>query len=97
MATTCDVSFDEMAVALSYVSLGCVAAAPVAASTARALPAAPVAAATKAKKETSAADDDDVRCQATTLVVFVMDSTMLSAAAVADCVLPCRALLVMPL
>lgn len=52
MATTCDISFDEMAVALSYISLGSGAAAAPAASTARALPAAP------AKKAEAPADDD---------------------------------------
>lgn len=53
MAATCDVSFDEMAVALSYISLGSGASAP--ASSARGLPAAP------AKKDEKPAADDDVR------------------------------------
>lgn len=56
MAATCDVSFDEMAVALSYISLGGAAAAP--ASSARGLPSlAPVKKDKPAKK---AAEDDDV-------------------------------------
>lgn len=59
MATTCDVSFDEMAVALSYISLGGAAAAP--ASSARGLPSlAPVKKDSKkgSKKKAAAADDD---------------------------------------
>lgn len=55
MATVCDVSFDEMAMALSYISLGG-AAAP--ASSARGLPSlAPVK---KDKKEKAKKEDDDV-------------------------------------
>lgn len=54
---TCDVSFDEMAVALSYISLGGGAAAP--ASSARGLPSlAPVKKAKKETKKAVAADDD---------------------------------------
>ena len=56
MAVTCDISFDEMAVALSYIGLGGGSAAAPATSTARALPAAPAA-----KKAEKPADDDDVR------------------------------------
>ena len=52
MTTTCDISFDEMAVALSYISLGSGSATAPAASTARALPAAP------AKKAEKPADDE---------------------------------------
>ena len=57
MAATCDVSFDEMAIALSYISLGGSAAAP--ASSARGLPSlAPVKKEKKEKKKAVAADDD---------------------------------------
>ncbi|CAM9995832.1 unnamed protein product [Hapterophycus canaliculatus] len=60
MATVCDVSFDEMAMALSYISLGG-AAAP--ASSARGLPAAtPAKKDKKEKKAKKPEADDDVRC-----------------------------------
>ncbi|CAN0420303.1 unnamed protein product [Ectocarpus sp. 13 AM-2016] len=58
MATACDISFDEMAMALSYISLGGIAAAP--ASSARGLPSlAPVKQEKKAAKKPEA--DDEVR------------------------------------
>ncbi|CAM9828470.1 unnamed protein product [Scytosiphon promiscuus] len=58
MAVACDISFDEMAMALSYISLGSAAAAP--ASSARGLPSStPAKKEKKAKKvEKPAADDD---------------------------------------
>lgn len=74
MATVCDVSFDEMAVALSYISLGVGTAAPtsvVPVSTDRGLPAkgskpapadtAKPASGTKEKGASKADEDDDVR------------------------------------
>lgn len=59
MAATCDISFDELAVALSYISLG----GAVTVSTDRGLPAAPAvpppAAATKKEEEPAKVDKDD--------------------------------------
>ncbi|CAB1097691.1 unnamed protein product [Ectocarpus sp. CCAP 1310/34] len=58
MATACDISFDEMAMALSYISLGGTAAAP--ASSARGLPSlAPVKQEKKAAKKPEADDEVD--------------------------------------
>ncbi|CAM9554268.1 unnamed protein product [Ectocarpus sp. 12 AP-2014] len=58
MATACDISFDEMAMALSYISLGSTAAAP--ASSARGLPSlAPVKQEKKAVKKPEADDEMD--------------------------------------
>lgn len=57
MATACDISFDEMAMALSYISLGGTAAAP--ASSARGLPSlAPVKQQEKKPAKKPEADDD---------------------------------------
>lgn len=56
MAATCDVSFDEMAIALSYISLGGAAAAP--ASSARGLPSLAPVKKEKKEKKAAAADDD---------------------------------------
>lgn len=96
MAAVCDVSFDEMALALSYISLsGGSVASPAAASTARALPlAAPVKKAEKPKPKP--ADDDEVGvrryrqyCYEARLSAIHSSSTARSAAAIKYCCFAC--------